>query len=105
MGRREKLEALLAESPQDSFLRYALALEFVSAGEDRQAVSHLESLAGLDPGYVPTYLQLAQIQVRLGESDSARPVLLRGLEAARRAGDQHAEDELRGLLDQITSSP
>jgi Tfp pilus assembly protein PilF len=101
MNRREKLEALLVDSPLDSFLRYALALAIASEGDSSAACGRLTSLLESDPLYVPAYFQLAQMQVALGASDRAKPVLTRGIEVARRAGDSHAEGEMRGLLEQL----
>jgi Tfp pilus assembly protein PilF len=101
MSRREKLEAMLAQSPDDTFLRYALALAFVSEGQPAAARERLEALIQTDPHYVPTYFQLAQLHANQGETDLAKPVLARGIEMARRAGDTHAEGEMRGLLEQL----
>ncbi|MBS0263870.1 MAG: hypothetical protein JSS02_18170 [Planctomycetes bacterium] len=101
MTRREKLEKLLADTPGDPFLIYALALEVAKAGDPHTAITRLTDLAASHPDYVPTYFQLAQLQVGQGLTADARPVLLRGVEMARRAGDSHAEGELRGFLDQL----
>lgn len=101
MNRREKLEALLAESPDDPFLRYALALALVSEGNAAGAREGLDNLLQSFPDYVPAYLQLAQLQVDAGQSDLAKPVLMRGIEMARRAGESHAESEMRGFLEQL----
>jgi thioredoxin-like negative regulator of GroEL len=101
MNRREKLEALLADNPDDSFLEYALAMQFASEGDDRGATDRMGALLERDPGYVPAYFQLAQIVVRRGETERAKQLLARGIEMARRAGDDHAEGEMRGFLEQL----
>jgi thioredoxin-like negative regulator of GroEL len=101
MNRREKLEAMLVQSPDDTFLRYALALAFAAEGDSSAARERLASLLESDPHYVPAYFQLAQLQVAQGDADGAKPVLARGIETARRAGDAHAEGEMRGLLEQL----
>jgi len=101
MNRREKLEELLKQSPDDTFLRYALALACASEGNTLLARERLQALLGDDSHYVPAYLQLAQLQVDGGETDEAKLVLARGIEMARRAGDSHAEGEMRGLLEQL----
>jgi thioredoxin-like negative regulator of GroEL len=101
MKRREKLEAMLAESPDDPFLRYALAMTCASEGNAAEASQRLAALLEADPQYVPAYLQLAQLHAELGKAELAKPVLARGIEAARRAGDAHAEGEMRGLLEQL----
>lgn len=101
MTRREKLETMLAGSPDDPFLRYALALALASEGDAAGATVRLKEMLQSTPDYVPAYFQLAQLQVGLGEADEAKPVLTRGIEMARRAGDSHAEGEMRGLLEQL----
>jgi Tfp pilus assembly protein PilF len=101
MNRREKLEALLAASPDDTFLRYALALAWSSEGNPATARDQLSALLDDDPHYVPAYFQLAQMHLQIGEAAQARPVLSRGIEMARRAGDAHAEGEMAGLLEQL----
>lgn len=102
MNRRQKLESLLAESPDDSFLHYALAMQCAADGDDPGADQRMTTLLEIDPHYVPAYFQLAQIVVRLGDSNRARQLLARGIETARRAGDDHAEGEMRGFLEQIS---
>src|SRR5687768_5467303 len=42
--RRQKIEAMLAEEPQDQFLRYSLALELEKEGDNKQS---LEWFSGL----------------------------------------------------------
>lgn len=101
MTRREKLETMLAAAPQDPFLRYALALAMASEGDAAGAIARLESMLETTPDYVPAYFQLAQLHAGRGQPDLARPVLTRGIEMARRAGDSHAEGEMRGFLEQL----
>jgi predicted Zn-dependent protease len=101
MTRREKLEKMLAETPSDPFLRYAVALELAKEGNPLEGISRLKVLLETSPNYVPTYFQLAQMQVDQGLTEEAKSVLLRGIESARRAGDAHAEGEMRGFLDQL----
>ncbi len=92
---------MLAQSPKDTFLRYALALACAAEGNPSAACERLEALLEDDAQYVPAYFQLAQFQMQSGANDQAKPVLVRGIEMARRSGDAHAEGELRGLLEQL----
>lgn len=103
MNRREKLEAMLAGSPDDPFLRYALALALASEGDVPGAIARLDDMLQATPDYVPAYFQLAQLHAGRGQGELARPVLTRGIEMARRAGDSHAEGEMRGFLEQLVS--
>jgi predicted Zn-dependent protease len=101
MSRRQKLEALLADNPDDVFLQYALAMEFASEGDPGAACDRLQRLLAQDAHYVPAYFQLGQLLAQRGAADQARQVLARGIEQARRAGDDHAEGEMREFLDDL----
>lgn len=98
--RMEQLEAMLAEDPNDPFLRYGLAMEHVSQGEDEAAVVMLQDLIRQFPEqpYVPAYLQAGQALMRLGRDREAAAILREGIQAARRVGNDHALGEMQGLL-------
>jgi thioredoxin-like negative regulator of GroEL len=93
----EQIEALLADDPTDAFLRYGLAMEYVSAGDDAMAADHLVRLAN-DASYVPAFLQAGQVLARLNRVEEACDVLRGGVAAAKHQGDAHAEGEMAGLL-------
>lgn len=101
MSRRDKLEALLQAEPDDEFLLYALAKEYAAEGNPSAAISRFALLAAQHPDYVPTYLQWAQLLVEGGDAAEGRRVLTRGIEIARRAGDDHAAGEMHELLSQL----
>ena len=60
--RMERIEAMLADDPEDAFLRYGLALEHASAGDDAGCVTVLRDLIARTTGnpYIPAYLQAGQ---------------------------------------------
>lgn len=101
MSRRAKLEAMLQVEPDDVFLQYALAKEYAAEGDDAGALSRFAALAARHPDYVPTYLQWAQLLVKAGDVAESRSVLRRGMDEARRAGDDHAAGEMQALLDEL----
>ena len=96
--RKQQLQEMLAEEPNDPFLRYGLAMEFVSEGNDDEAVRCFHELLDSAPHYVPGYLQAAQALVRLGRSEEASAVFRRGIATARNQGDHHAAEEMAGFL-------
>jgi tetratricopeptide (TPR) repeat protein len=100
--RKEQIREMLAEDPNDSFLRYGLAMACVSEGADVEAVRCFQDLLGIDSGYVPAYMQGGQTLVRLARIDEARELWQRGIEAARRKGDQHAAEEMQGMIDNLS---
>jgi hypothetical protein len=96
----EQIEALLADDPGDPFLRYGLAMEYVSAGDDVTAAGQLVRLAD-DSAYVPAFLQAGQVLARLNRFTQACDILRRGIAAAGQQGDSHAEGEMTGLLSSL----
>ncbi len=100
----DQIEALLAEDPHDAFLRYGLAMEHASAGDDASCVDVLRTLIATSAAepYVPAYLQAGQALMRLDRNDEACAVLRYGIAAARQVGDTHALGEMQGFLDSIS---
>lgn len=96
--RREKLEAMLADDPSDTFLRYSLALELDKEGEHDASLTALTELTKADPPYVPAYFMAGQQLTRLGRTNEARDVLRDGVDAARAQGDSHAAGEMSEYL-------
>ncbi len=99
--RQQQLAEMLAADPNDPFLRYALAMEFVSGGDDERAVQHLRELLAVAADYIPAYQQAGQALVRLARPEAAREVLRQGIARARPQGDHHAAEEMQGLLDSL----
>ena len=101
--RMDQIEALLTDDPTDAFLRYGLAMEHSSQGDDGTAVQHLRDLIALDPTrpYIPAFLMAGQALTRLGKETEAVELLKQGIAAATQAGTpeaMHARGEMEGLL-------
>jgi tetratricopeptide (TPR) repeat protein len=97
--RRERLEEMLAEEPNDPELRYMLAMDHASAGDDEAAVRCFADLLARSPDYAPAYHQQGRALSRLNRIAEAREVLQRGIPVALRRGDAHAAGEMQGLLE------
>jgi tetratricopeptide (TPR) repeat protein len=96
--RKQQIEELLQDDPNDPFLRYGLAMEYVSAGDDEEAVRCFRELFAVVPDYVPAYLQAGQALTRLDRVEEARDVFRRGITAARQKNDLHAQGEMQEML-------
>ena len=99
MNRIELLKGFLEQDPRDSFSRYALALEYVKAGNSDDARREFEFVRDNDPGYVATYFQLAQLYRNLGLRHEAEKTYRTGITVAAKAGDAHTQSELEGALE------
>lgn len=102
MDRIGKLKEFLKSSPEDNFLLHALALEHIKTGEEAEARSLFENILNRDPSYVGSYYHLAKLLERQGETDAAIVWYEKGMEAARKAGDNHALGELRSAYEELT---
>ena len=98
-NRLETLKTLVAQSPQDSFLRYGLAMEYRNTGDMESALREFRTLMEINPDYVASYFHAGQTLERMGRPEEARQVYLTGIEVSGRKGDLHARSELQGALD------
>jgi hypothetical protein len=102
--RRQHIEAMLAENPGDSFLRYALALELEKEHEHSESLRRLRELMTDPIPYVPAFFMAGQQLARLGDLNEARQVLRDGIEQARSQNDQHAAAEMSEFLVSLAGS-
>jgi hypothetical protein len=98
MTRREKIEAMLADDPRDTFLRYSLAMELDKEGNHHASLARFADLMRDEPPYVPAFFMSSQQLVRLGRVDEARSILTDGIAAARTQDDMHAAGEMTEFL-------
>jgi hypothetical protein len=102
MTRLQKILAMLETEPNDTFLRYTLAMEYRKAGETQQSIDLLKELAyHANPRYVPAFFMAAQQLVELDQLEEARRFLRDGIEEARTQNDHHAAAEMSELLAEI----
>lgn len=101
MNRIDRINEMLAESPEDSFLQHALALEYIKAGSDNLAKIFFEQILLREPGYIGSYYHLAKLFERNDNTEEAIKVYEKGMEAAKKAGDNHAYGELRGAYEEL----
>jgi Tfp pilus assembly protein PilF len=101
MSRIEKLLEYMQTADKDSFLQHALALEYIKIGEDEKARNLFNELLLREPTYVGSYYHLGKLLERIGDFDKAIRIYKRGMEEAKKAGDNHAYNELMAALEDI----
>jgi len=69
-NRIEQLLEFLKESPNDNFLRYALAQEYVKAGQKETGYEYYLGLINDAPDYVATYYHCIEIAQKIGDQHS-----------------------------------
>jgi tetratricopeptide (TPR) repeat protein len=102
MSRLEKILAMLELEPNDTFLRYTLAMEYRKMGDSQKSIEMLRELAySASPRYVPAFFMAAQQLVDSEDIESARTFLRDGIDEARAQKDLHAAAEMGELLAEI----
>jgi FimV-like protein len=101
MDRIEKLKEFLVAEPHDSFIKHALAMEYIALGEEGMARGLLEEVLERDADATGSYYQLGKLLERAGENALALQWYGRGMEAARRTGEKRAYNELRSAYDDL----
>lgn len=102
MDRVEKIKEMLAVNPADSFLQHALALEYIKQGDDVKARTLFEEILNREPGYIGSYYHLAKLLERNDNNEEAIKWYEKGMEEAKRAGDNHALGELRSAWEELS---
>lgn len=101
MDRIAKLKEFLIANPADSFVQHALALEYIKLGDDEGARRLFEEILNREPGYIGSYYHLGKLLERIEKTEEAVKVYERGMEEAKKAGDNHAFGELRGAYEEL----
>jgi tetratricopeptide (TPR) repeat protein len=100
-SRAAALKQILEANPEDSFARYALAMEYSGGGDTEAAMAEFQRLLASHPDYANAYFMAAQTLARADRNDEARGMLQQGIECARRTRNQHAMAEMEAMLDDL----
>ena len=100
-NRLESLLNLLKKEPEDSFLLYGVALEYMSANNFEDAEEYFKKLLTNDSGYVPAYMQYAQLKEKQNDMESTKDLYKKGIQIAKETGDKHAAKEMEDFLDEL----
>jgi len=100
-SRLEKLQGMLEKSPGDTFLLYAMAMEFRKSGDEKQALEFFDKVIQHDWGYCYAYHQKGLVLESAGDLEGAKQAYRAGIDAAGRKGDQHAREEISAALAMI----
>ncbi len=94
----ERLRAYLDKDPDDTFTRFALALEYQKEDDIDQARSLFEAIVSNDPDYVGTYYHLGKLYEQVNATEKARETYHKGIRVAQLADDPKSLAELQEAL-------
>ena len=101
MDKIAMLTEILTQNPNDAFARYGLAMELANQSQTDAAVTEFDRLLSAHPDYTAGYFMEAQTLVKAGRGEEAKVRLSEGIASARRTGNQHALNEMEGLLAEL----
>lgn len=97
-SRLEQLSVMLKDEPEDSFLNYALALEYAKADDIKKAIGIIETILSRDPNYLGAYFQLGQYYEQVGKTQSAITTYNKGVTIAQQQQNKKAVGEFNEAL-------
>ena len=96
MSRIDQLQSFLKDSPNDSFIIFAIAKEFEKTGDLHQAEKQYRLIHKNEPEYVGMYYHLGKLLFNNNDLQGAWKIYSEGMQVAKQQGDQHALNELAG---------
>lgn len=96
-SRLTKLLEFLKNEPDDPFLKYALATEYLRLNETNIALGYYEDLVNNHPNYGGTYYHLGKLYEALGRKQEAINTYEIGMKITREQRDNHAFSELQAV--------
>ncbi len=97
--RVDALRTMLESRPDDTRLRFGLALEYLTAGRAEEGGRELRRYLELAEDEGNAWGRLGSALRELGRDDEAREAYVKGVEAADRHGHPTMADEFREILD------
>jgi len=93
-----KLAQQIKSNPNDSFSKFALALELLKMDQQVKALSLFKNILHQDPDYVGVYYHLGKLYEELGENNLALKCYKDGIVVTTKLKDTHSKSELQGAL-------
>ncbi|MEN0056621.1 MAG: tetratricopeptide repeat protein [Mucilaginibacter sp.] len=100
LSRLDKLLEFIKNEPNDEFLKYALATEYLRINQVDKALYYYEDLIVNHPGYVGTYYHLGKLYEALNRKQDAITTYENGMKVTKEKRDNHAFSELQAVYRQ-----
>ncbi len=99
--RLQKLIEMLEQQPNDSFLTYAIGMEYLGMGNLNSAELQFKAVIVIDPNHLAAHYQLGILLPNLNKETEAINLLEKGLVIAQQKGDLKTKNEFRSALDEL----
>lgn len=99
--RLEKLFNFHKANPNDPFIIYAIASEYVKQKDAQRALRYFQELIDEHPEYVGTYYHFGKLYESIQEKEKAIEIYKKGIIVAKNANNLHALAELQSVHDSL----
>jgi predicted Zn-dependent protease len=99
-SRFDKLLEMLDQQPDDLFLQYALAMEYLGMGKATEAEKQFRAILLVDVHHVASYYQLGKLLEGTNETEAIQ-VYEKGMAEAKIKNDLKTVNEFRSALDEL----
>jgi tetratricopeptide (TPR) repeat protein len=99
--RLQKLLQMHLENAEDTFVNYAIGLEYQGLADMLAAETWFRKVLVLDPKHIPAKYQLALLLFTYGKAAEASSILEAGLNQLKDSKDLKTKNEFQSLWDEI----
>lgn len=103
-ARLQHILQMLKDDPNDSFLNYALAIEYANAGDVAKAIQLIETLLQKDSDYLGAYYQLGKYYEQTNQINKALKTYKKGAVIAQQQKNRKTLGELNQAIFHIEDS-
>lgn len=97
----KQLAGYLKKNPNDSFTKFALALELLKLGDVSKARVLFESVLKQDPDYLGVYFHLGKLYENNRRPNDAEELYKKGIELAKKQNNERTRQELTEALEHL----
>ena len=98
--RLKELEKFLENDPDDPFLLFAIAIEWIAENSEKTR-HYFDKLLRDHEDYVGTYYHAAKLYASSGNRELAEDIFRKGIIIAKKSGDHHALRELKSAYNEF----
>lgn len=95
------LAQAVSRNPDDSFSKFALALELIKSDRVDQALVLFESIYRNEPSYLGVYYHLGKLYQHLERTEDAEKCFSEGIDLAKQQNEARTRSELQEALLQL----
>ncbi|MEW6773246.1 MAG: tetratricopeptide repeat protein [Bacteroidota bacterium] len=101
ISRKDEIIEMLKKEPDDVFLNYALAMEYLAENNEHRALQQFEKVLQLDNSHIAAYYQCGMIYFNLNNKEKSLEYLRKGLDIARQKNDLKNIAEFQSAITNI----